>query len=104
MKRKMRTFNEYLVEELRDPENAKDFLEVILDEYKKSDELEILLHSMQSIAKAKGGSLQLHDGVKADKEALNKLLMDDSSPTWEEVLQALGYLHFWVNLDPVPVY
>ncbi len=81
----MRTFEEYLVEQLQDPENASGFLEVILDEYNKDHELAILLSSLRSIATAKGVELP----QEVNQKVLDTLLSVDPNPTCEQLIASL---------------
>ncbi len=90
-KREMRTFEEYLVERLKDQENAQGFLTVILEEYTHGRDLKALLNSLDSIAAAKGGAFQLVENSEVDQLGLDRLLAEDSNPEWESVIEALGY-------------
>ncbi len=86
------TVEECLIEWLQeDLSSAEGFLSIELEEYASDDDLEELLRSLHCIATAKGDVLQLTDSTEAHKQNLDKLLIDDPSPSWERVLEALGY-------------
>ena len=99
-----RTFSEFLIEWLQDPDKAYVYLGVVLEEYARDQDLKALLRSLNNIAIAKGGVLQLSESSEIDQRSLDKLLAKDSNPTWEGVLEALGYAFLLPPYEAVPSY
>lgn len=50
-----RNFRDYHIEQLRDPEDAKIYLTVALDDYEKNGEIEAFLLAVRDVAEAQGG-------------------------------------------------
>ena len=53
--RNYRNFKDYHIEQLRDPENAKIYLSVALEDYEKDGDIEAFSLAMRDIAEAQGG-------------------------------------------------
>ncbi len=73
------------------PRIKNEFLSVGLEEYSRDNDLDELLYTIQCIAVAKGDTLELVESTVVDKSALAKLLLVNPNPSWDEVVQALGY-------------
>ena len=97
-----RTFEECILEWLHDPENAKAYLEVILEGYAESRDLKYLLRSLGYIATAKGDTLELADSSEVNQESLDRLLGKDANPSLEQVIEILGYTRLEDSGEPVP--
>ncbi len=90
-KRENRTFEEYLLESLQDPEEAQVYLNLSLEEYIEDGDFQMLLHSLRTLASAKGGILELFETSEPDQESLRVLLDEDPKLGWHVVLAALGF-------------
>ncbi len=51
-----RNFMDYHIEQLRDPEDAKIYLTVALDDYEKNGDIEAFLLAVRDVAEAQGNS------------------------------------------------
>ena len=58
MKRKMRKYRDYLIEELADREKAVSYLQTALEEYQTDGDMPALLLALRSVVEAQGGILQ----------------------------------------------
>ena len=59
--RNYRNFKDYHIEQLRDPENAKIYLSVALEDYEKDGDIEAFSLAMRDIAEAQDGMAQFAD-------------------------------------------
>lgn len=90
----MRTFREYLIETLQDPEEGQAYLIAALEEYNTSRDLEAFLIALHSLAMAQGGLSALARKSDMNRQNLHKILSGKRSPKWETmgaILQGLGY-------------
>ena len=90
----MRNFREYLIEELKDPEEAVSYLNTALDEYEKDKDIEAFLLALRSVAEAKGGIRELSNKTKLNRQHLYRTLSHKGNPrlnTLEAVLHGLGF-------------
>ncbi len=93
-KKRFRTFEEYHLEKLRDPEDALDYLIVVLDEFARDHDIESLMFSLQMITIAQGGVGFLAKKAGINRESLYKILSGKRSPKWktmEALFKGLGY-------------
>jgi len=56
---KYRKFKEYHIEQLRDPEDARIYLSVALEEYEEDGDIEAFLLAVKDVAEARGGLSKL---------------------------------------------
>ncbi len=89
----MGTLREYIIEQIKDPEEAEAYLRGALDEYAEYRDLEVFLLALRTITVAQGiGFLAQKTGVTP--QILFKILSSQRTPRWEtmEVLfKGLGY-------------
>ena len=102
-KRKLRTFDEYLVESLKKPEEARAYLMVSLEEYIKDHDLDSLLDSLHSIAAAKDGVVLVGCNSLAQGE-LDELLSEHPNPPGAMVLGVLGLKFSRAEATTLPPY
>ena len=65
-----RNFKDYHIEQLRDPEDAKIYLSVALEDYEKSGDIEAFLLAVRDVAEAQGGMSKLAERVSLTREGL----------------------------------
>ncbi len=88
-KRQMLDFEECLIERLQDPEHAKIYLMVSLEEYDKDQNIEPLVDSLKLIAAAKQGVLKLPNQTIIHTSKLDQLITNTGNLNWTQVLDAL---------------
>lgn len=95
MKRKpYQDFDEWHIEQLKDPEHAKAYMQVSLEEFKKHGHVELLLLALSKVAKAQGGIGQLAEQLPYSRQSLYKALSPQGNPrlnTFNDILHGLGY-------------
>ena len=57
--REYRDFKDYHIEKLRDPEEARVYLDVALEEYQQDGDTEAFLLALRDVAEAQGGITKL---------------------------------------------
>lgn len=75
-----RSFRDYHIEQLRDPEDAKVYLTVALDDYEKNGDSEAFLLAVRDVAEAQGGMSRLAERVGLTREGLFKALSENGNP------------------------
>lgn len=89
-----RTFKDYHIEQLRDPEDAKIYLAVALEDYEKNEDIEAFLLAVRDVAEAQGGMSKLAKRVNLTHEGLYKALSENGNPrlnTMGKILHGLGF-------------
>ena len=92
--RKMRTWNEYLIEVLADRDEAIGHLEAILEDYQIFRKPAVVRGALQTVVEAQGGVSKIAKQVDMDPQLLSKFLSNEDTPLIDAlgiVLKALGY-------------
>lgn len=91
--REMGDWREYLMEQLADPENAINYLDVSLEEYQVDGDTDFFLMGIQNVVEAQGGVSTFAEQIGLDQEALQALLSNSAAPridTFNTIVKALG--------------
>ena len=67
--------DEFLIESLKDPQEALGYLKVACEEYSVDQDLDSFINSLHLIAAAKGGTLQREERNALNEERLQPLLV-----------------------------
>lgn len=74
--RNYRRFKDLHIEQLRDPEDAKLYLSVVLEDYEKDEDIEAFLLAVCDVAEAQGGMSKSANRVDLTREGLYKALSE----------------------------
>ena len=91
--RKLRTFHEFLMEELANREHAIGYLDVALEEYQEDGDTSFFLKGIRNVVEAQGGIPEIAKRTHMSPDALQKILSSDKAPhidTLGTILNALG--------------
>jgi probable addiction module antidote protein len=91
--KKIRQFDDYLIESLKKPQEARAYLNVALEEYAKDHDSEAFLLALRDVAAARGGLTNLAKKTKLNRQNLYRALSNQGNPqldTLSSVLSALG--------------
>ena len=102
-KRQFRRFEDDLRERLADPEYARVFLDVALEEYEQDGDTEAFLLALRDVAEAQGGLTQLARRTKLNRQNLYKALSSKGNPRLQTVETILHGLGFRLSVEPVKV-
>ena len=92
--RNYRKFKDYHIEQLRDPDDAKIYLSVALEDYEKNEDIDAFLFVVRDVAEAQGGISKLAERLSLTHDGLNKVLSENGNPqlnTIREILHELGF-------------
>ncbi len=87
---KSKPYRDELLESLRDPQEAMEYLNAALEE----DDHEVFLLALRNVAEAHGGMAQLAERAKLNRESLYRMLSADGNPelrSLDALLHALGF-------------
>lgn len=88
------SYDEWLIESLRDRQEAAVFLQVAFEEFQRDSNVEALLLALRYVAEAQGGLGQLARKTHLNRESLYKTLSKNGNPKLETVgvlLKGLGF-------------
>ena len=86
-------FKDYLLKDLAQPEFAKGYLEIALQDFDKDGNIETLLLCMKDVAEAQGGIDRLVNWTHLSPQDLTYLLSTKPLPQLDKVLDILSKLN-----------
>jgi probable addiction module antidote protein len=92
---KTRSYEEHIVEAMKDPEEARMYLEAALE-----DGPEVFLLALRHVAKAQGNMKKLADDAEISRRALYNILSEDGNPTLVSFLAVLEALNIKLKFAP----
>jgi probable addiction module antidote protein len=90
----MRKFKDILHEDLKDPLEAKAYLEVALENYEEDKDVEAFLMALRDVAEAQGGISKLAKTTHLNRQNLYRALSNRGNPRLETIgtiLHGLGF-------------
>ena len=93
------SYEDGLLESLQDPEEARAYLEVALDEYEETGETDGLLLALRDVAKAQGGIGALAERSGLNREHLYRVLSSQSKPKLDNLMAIISALGFRLRLS-----
>ena len=93
-------YEEGLLEDLKNPEEAQAYLEAAIDACKEGGDTESLLLALGDVARAQGGITQLSKRTGINRVYLTKTLANKNKPGLDNLLGILSGLGFRIRLEP----
>ena len=93
------SYDEWLIQHLKNPEEAQAYLEASLEAYEEDGDTTALLLALQSVAHAQGGVDKLAKQTGTSSEHLYDVLADKHNPRLDNMLAILSGLGFRVRLE-----
>jgi DNA-binding phage protein len=87
------TWHAFLIEQLKEKEDVKGFLDAVIEEYQIHGNLAIIQLALQYVAEAQGGISELAKKIDIESALLSEVLEDTKAPridTLRTILGALG--------------
>ena len=101
MVKHFKKFREYHLQKLRDPEEAKAYLELALEDlHRDGDRAEFLL-ALRDVAEAQGGVGHLLEKTDLKPAGVYKALSDKGNPTLGTLDRILGGLGLRLSIEAV---
>ncbi len=88
------SYHKYLVESLKDPEEAAGYLNVVLED----GDAHMFLIALRNVAEAHGGMVRLSKLTKLNRSNLYKMLSKNGRPEIQSVYKVLNILGLKLNI------
>jgi probable addiction module antidote protein len=98
--KKHRAYDEWLIESLEDPEEARLYLQAAFDEYKVDNDLDVLLQAIWAYAKAQGVS-DLAKKSKINRQNLYRVFTGERNPRWKTMQSIIKGVGFELSFQPL---
>jgi DNA-binding phage protein len=103
---KYRTFDQYLIEELKDYKieelkdrsEAKSFLKAAIEEYNKDGDHQTLMLALRIVVESQGGVASLVEGSRFNRQNLYKILTGKTIPRFDTILSIIKGLGFELDI------
>ncbi len=100
--RKYRSYNEYLIESLKNPEEASAYLKACLDEALETNEFGIFQLALRDVVEAQGGISEVSSKMDVGRESFYKSLSQKGKPRFSTVTQTLKNCGLEIDIHPLP--
>ena len=100
--RTLRTFKEALYEDLKDPLEAKAYIEIALENYEEDNDLEAFLMALRDVAHAQGGITKLAERTHLNRQNLYRALSNKGNPKLDTIGTILHGLGFKLSIEALP--
>lgn len=93
-------FDDMLLEELKDPEIAKGYLEECIKEFLDDNNTEVFLHCLKPLIKAQGSISQFAEKVGVNRTYLYKIFNNKVKPEFSIIIRIIDNLGFDFSFVP----
>lgn len=94
-----KSFDDYLIESLKDPQEAEAYLQTALDEYQEDGDTEFFMTALRNVAHANGGVGKLAKEADLPRQNLYHTLSSKGNPSLKKlspILNGLGF-HLFIG-------
>lgn len=96
---KYRKFKDYHIEQLRDPEDAKIYLSVALEDYEDDEDIDAFLLAVKDVAEAQGDTSKLAKRLSLTDDGLYNVLSANGNPPLNTIRKILYELGFKLSIE-----
>lgn len=97
----LENFRDYHINELKNLEYAKVYLETAIEEYHKDGDKEAFFLALRDIAEAQGEMTKHSKKTNINRQRLYNPLSEQSNPTLDTLDNALHSLGFRISVEPL---
>ncbi|VEN72719.1 conserved hypothetical protein [Candidatus Desulfarcum epimagneticum] len=96
----MRNYREFVLEKMKEPGEAAEYLRLSLDEYFKDGNTEAFLLALRTVAEARGGITKLSKNTELNRQTLYRTLSKKGNPKINTLRSILHSLGFRLSIEP----
>tara|TARA_B100001750_G_C15021683_1_gene357292 strand:- start:6 stop:332 length:327 start_codon:yes stop_codon:yes gene_type:complete len=97
-----RTFKDVLIENLKDPDLAKEYISSALESYEEDKDSAAFLLALRDVAEARGGLSKLAERSHLNRQNLYKVFSGKGNPKLDTVETILHGLGFRLSIEALP--
>ncbi len=98
---KTRTWQECLIEQIADEEDAIAYLQAILEDYQIYKEPTVVQRSLRTVVEAQGGVNELAKQADMDPQILSKMISSEDIPLIDAIGIVLKTLGYQLSIQPI---
>jgi probable addiction module antidote protein len=100
-KTNFRNFKDYVLDNLKDPKNAKEYLKVALEEYLEDNNKEAFYQALKDVVDANGGATTISQSAQISRQNLYKVFSGKTNPRIETIGSILNNLGLTLTIEAV---
>ncbi|GAB1542843.1 hypothetical protein NUACC21_55170 [Scytonema sp. NUACC21] len=101
MSKKLRSHDEVVLEQLQNPEMAKFYLNVALEEYEQDGDLAFFLEALRNVVEAREGMTSLAEKTGLNRQNLYRVLSSEGNPELRTISLILHHLGYRLSVQPI---
>ncbi|KAB8333583.1 putative addiction module antidote protein [Scytonema tolypothrichoides VB-61278] len=101
MSKELRNHDEIVMEQLLNPEMAKTYLDVALEEYEQDGDLAFFLEALRNLVEARGGMTHLAEKTGLNRQNLYRALSQEGNPELRTISLILHNLGYRLSVQPI---
>jgi probable addiction module antidote protein len=101
MSKKLRNHKEVVAEQLLNPDIAKAYLDVALEEYEQDGDLAFFLEALRNVVEAREGMSRLAEKTGLNRQNLYRALSADGNPELRTISLILHNLGYRLSVQPL---
>jgi probable addiction module antidote protein len=101
MSKKLRNHDEVVLEQLQNPEMAKAYLDVALEEYEEDGELAFFLEALRNVVEARFGMTHFAEKTGLNRQNLYRALSAEGNPELRTISLVLHNLGYRLSVQPI---
>lgn len=99
--KRYRSYKEYLIESLKNPEEASAYLKACLDEALETNEFGIFQLAVRDVVEAQGGISEVSSKMDVGRESFYKSLSQKGKPRFSTIMHALKSCGVEMDFHPL---
>ncbi|MGH7998082.1 MAG: addiction module antidote protein [Brasilonema sp.] len=101
MSKKLRNHDEVVIEQLLNPEMAKAYLDVVLEEYEQDGDLAFFLEALRNVVEAREGMIHLAEKTGLNHQNLYRALSQEGNSELRTISLILHNLGYRLSVQPI---
>lgn len=101
MSKKLRNHDEVVREQLLNPEMAKTYLDVALEDYEQDGDLAFFLEALRNVVEAREGMSRLAEKTGLNRQNLYRVLSQEGNPELRTISLILHNLGYRLSVQPI---
>ncbi|MEH1788797.1 MAG: addiction module antidote protein [Nostoc sp.] len=101
MSKKLRNHDEVVFEQMLNPEMAKAYLDVAIEEYEQDGDIAFFLEALRNVVEAREGMTRLAEKTGLNRQNLYRVLSPEGNPELRTISLILHNLGYRLSVQPI---
>lgn len=101
MSKKLRNHDEVVFEQMLNPEMAKAYLDVAIEQYEQDGDIAFFLEALRNVVEAREGMTRLAEKTGLNRQNLYRVLSSEGNPELRTISLILHNLGYRLSVQPI---